>query len=337
MKRILDIMKRIYVLLLVMVLLLAACGRQTQGADTSQTPTWQEQYDLGVRYLSEGNYEEAIIAFTAAIEIDPKRTEAYVGRGNAYILSGETDENLAAAQMDYEMAIEIDETNADAYLGLADVYTRQKNNDKVLEILRMGAEKTDDDQTIVDKIAVVEVETNAKTEEIVDVTFSRYEDGFYEYAIINGVDVEGNTHWSYTTDYYESAQLYRVNPIELRGQLYYFNDDRTITTLDLQSGQIVWKCESGGSIIDESAYDFGEDGTLYYCGYLGPDFCAVGADGTLLQRIEQLDTEYCWANRVEVDNTRAIVSFEMGPDGYREDNGYQFYVDLNNWSYGIAD
>ena len=43
--------------------------------------TWQEQYDLGVRYLAEGNYEEAIIAFTAAIEIDPNRVEAYMGRG----------------------------------------------------------------------------------------------------------------------------------------------------------------------------------------------------------------------------------------------------------------
>ena len=37
---------------------------------------WQEQYDLGVRYLSDGNYEDAIIAFTAAIEIDPKKPQA---------------------------------------------------------------------------------------------------------------------------------------------------------------------------------------------------------------------------------------------------------------------
>lgn len=47
--------------------------------------TWQEQYDLGVQYLSEGNYTETIIAFTAAIEIDPKQAPAYVGRGDARI------------------------------------------------------------------------------------------------------------------------------------------------------------------------------------------------------------------------------------------------------------
>ena len=31
---------------------------------------WQEQYDLGVQYLSKGTYEEAIIVFAAAIEIE---------------------------------------------------------------------------------------------------------------------------------------------------------------------------------------------------------------------------------------------------------------------------
>lgn len=104
---------------LCVILLLTACG--------AKEPTWQEQYDLGVRYLSEGNYEEAIIAFTAAIEISPNRAEAYVGRGDAYIKSSETEENLAAAQADYEKAIELDGTLVDAYLGLADVYISQGN------------------------------------------------------------------------------------------------------------------------------------------------------------------------------------------------------------------
>lgn len=47
--------------------------------------TWQEQYDLGVRYLSEGNYQEAIIAFEAAIAIDPQQAEGYVHLAEAYM------------------------------------------------------------------------------------------------------------------------------------------------------------------------------------------------------------------------------------------------------------
>ena len=71
--------KYIAILLSLTCILAAACGCG------QHTPTWQEQYDLGVRYLSEGKYEEAVIAFTAAIEIDPKQADAYLGLADAYI------------------------------------------------------------------------------------------------------------------------------------------------------------------------------------------------------------------------------------------------------------
>ena len=75
------------VLVLAVVLLAAACSGASSTENGEKEPdkkSWQDYYDLGVRYLSEGNYEEAIIAFTAALEIDPSRPEAYVGRGDAY-------------------------------------------------------------------------------------------------------------------------------------------------------------------------------------------------------------------------------------------------------------
>ena len=75
MKRTMEIL-----LALVLALTLVACGGK--GA-------WQEQYDLGMRYLNEGNYEEAVIAFEAAIEIDPKRPEAYLGAADAYVGLGD--------------------------------------------------------------------------------------------------------------------------------------------------------------------------------------------------------------------------------------------------------
>lgn len=72
-------------LMMALLLLLVGCGNKAETA-----MAWQEHYDLGVRYLSEGNYEEAIIAFTAAIEIDPKREEAYVGLADVYYATGDT-------------------------------------------------------------------------------------------------------------------------------------------------------------------------------------------------------------------------------------------------------
>ncbi|MFR7743473.1 MAG: tetratricopeptide repeat protein [Acutalibacteraceae bacterium] len=100
-----------------MLLTLAACAKTpaaeltTEPAD--EAPDWQTKYDLGVRYLSEGKYEEAILAFTAAIEIDPKRAEAFLGRGDTY----EKLVDLERAAADYRVALEL-EPNADAEIKL---------------------------------------------------------------------------------------------------------------------------------------------------------------------------------------------------------------------------
>ena len=131
------------------LLMLCSCGK-------SPAEQWQEQYDLGVRYLSEGNYEEAIIAFTAAIEIDPNRAEAYVSRGNAYAASGDTEENLAAALADYEAALDLDETLVDAWLGKADIYIRQGNYEEAVKILQEALESTRHSQSIRDRLTEVE-------------------------------------------------------------------------------------------------------------------------------------------------------------------------------------
>ena len=137
------------VLALVLILSLCGCGKKDGGA------TWQEQYDLGVRYLSEGNYEQAIIAFTAAIEIDPKRVDAYVGRSDAYLGQGSADEYLSAAFTDFETALSLDDTNADAYLGMAEVYIAREQFDEAMEILHQGVEKTGD-QRLTDRLAELE-------------------------------------------------------------------------------------------------------------------------------------------------------------------------------------
>ncbi len=95
-------MKRcVAVISLFTVLLLAfsACKSTTETMDASLT--WQEQYDLGARYLEEGNYEEAIIAFSAAIEIDPKRSEAYSALADAYIGAGDAEKAIEILERGY--------------------------------------------------------------------------------------------------------------------------------------------------------------------------------------------------------------------------------------------
>lgn len=62
-----------------------------------------EQLDLGNRYLEEMDYEQAVLAFTKAIEIDPMSVDAHLGLVEAYIRQGDFDLALEAAEKGYEM------------------------------------------------------------------------------------------------------------------------------------------------------------------------------------------------------------------------------------------
>ena len=121
---------------LALVLGLCACG--------SKAPTWQEQYDLGVRYLSEGNYQEAILAFTAAIEIEPNRAALYAGRGDAY----EALSQLETAVADYLKAVDLDGAVAGYYGRLADLYLALGDGESAIAILERGYEATGDEELL---------------------------------------------------------------------------------------------------------------------------------------------------------------------------------------------
>lgn len=142
-------MKRIIsgLLSLTLIFMLCACAQ----TEESGAATWQEQYDLGVRYLEEGNYEEAIIAFTAAIEIDPRHPEAYIGRGDAYFAR----DDYPSAESDYRTAKDLDSALVDAYDRLADLYVQTGDLEQALSILHEGYEETGD-QGLLNRIQALE-------------------------------------------------------------------------------------------------------------------------------------------------------------------------------------
>ena len=147
-------------ILLVIALSSVACGNSVKQTESNGIEnvitTWQEQYDLGMKYLEDGDYEQAIVAFTTAIEIDPKQTVVYVGRAQAYIESGETEENLSAALADYDNALALDDMNPDIYLGIADVYIRQGDYENVKEILNQALGKLGENEAISEKLNELE-------------------------------------------------------------------------------------------------------------------------------------------------------------------------------------
>lgn len=88
----------------VLILLIAAAAvltvAKTVKAD-SLRKAFAEQMSLGERYLLEQNYEEAVIAFQMAIEIDPKNADSYLKLSEAYAGVGDYENAVSALEKGY--------------------------------------------------------------------------------------------------------------------------------------------------------------------------------------------------------------------------------------------
>ena len=62
----------------------------------------QEQLDLGEKYISELDYEQAIVAYEMAIEIDPMSADAYLGLAAAYMSAGNYEKAIETLKLGYE-------------------------------------------------------------------------------------------------------------------------------------------------------------------------------------------------------------------------------------------
>jgi len=175
-------------LLCMLLACLTACGQKA--------PTWQEQYDLGVRYLSEGNYEEAVIAFTAAIEIAPKQEIIYEQLARAYI---EID--------DYESAISVLEqgyaaTHSNHLHQLMEEYqelfesSTQESTDQESTNEFLTADWIRAEEWTINGVPLWEV--SRADIDAVDSSMTGWQDTDYGYATKNGENI--SFEWNYETD-----------------------------------------------------------------------------------------------------------------------------------------
>lgn len=142
-------MKRFVWLLAVLLLLqLCGCAAVEHFVEEAVWDQWQTKYDLGVRFLEEGDYSQAILAFSAAIEIDPRQAAAYAGRGDANARAGNYDDAVA----DYEMAVEHDSGCGDYYLTLSDLLLLVQEPERAQQVLERGCRDADDPAQLQDAL-----------------------------------------------------------------------------------------------------------------------------------------------------------------------------------------
>ncbi len=130
-------------LIIIMVISMVACG-------TESAESLDELIALGAQYLLDGNYEEAVVAFDKAINVNDKCIVAYMGLGDGNL--GLEDYDKAGAA--FEKAIDLDSEYVEGYIGRADVYLFEENQAAALDILAEGYSATNDESlnTIIDEI-----------------------------------------------------------------------------------------------------------------------------------------------------------------------------------------
>lgn len=102
----------------------------------------KQNLDLGNKYLSDGKYEQAILAFEKVISIEPSNVEARVGLSKAYVAL----KRFKSAEKVLSEGIRIMEKKPDSrlYSALADVYLKQDKVQDAIKILDEGYSATHD-------------------------------------------------------------------------------------------------------------------------------------------------------------------------------------------------
>jgi len=85
-----------------------------------------EAFELGVKYLDNRDLDNALVAFSEAVRVDPKFAQAYNGRGVVFALKGQNDKALA----DFSEAIRLDPDDPEFYRSRGYVYEQLDDQPK---------------------------------------------------------------------------------------------------------------------------------------------------------------------------------------------------------------
>ena len=101
--------KKLIIAIVVIVLLAIIAG--TIGFLSKNSNSLEYYLDLGAKYIESQDYDEAISAYTKALEIDDMSVEAYLGLADAYVGRGDIKSAIALLKKGYEKTNSIELQN----------------------------------------------------------------------------------------------------------------------------------------------------------------------------------------------------------------------------------
>ena len=170
----------------------------------------QEQLDLGAKYLVEMDYDQALVAFNAALEIEPKNVDAYLGIVEVYTRMNEFETALECAREGYEV------TGDDRLKEKIDTLESMIDAQRLQEQLDLGAkylEEMDYDQALAAFNTVLEAESENADAYLgiveIYIRTNKFETGL-EYAR-EGFEVTGDERLKEKIDMIESGDIFASN------------------------------------------------------------------------------------------------------------------------------
>lgn len=94
-----------------------------------QTDAVQEKMNLATQYMSEGNYEQAIVMYREVLDAEPENVEAYLGIADAYEAMEDYETGLAVLEEAYEVTGE--ETIVQEIESVEELQAQQEEQEKV--------------------------------------------------------------------------------------------------------------------------------------------------------------------------------------------------------------
>ncbi len=171
--------KKLLIVIISAILLIAICA--TIGISGVLSP-YERQIRLGYKLLEQGNYEEAILAFDKAIEIDVKRDKAYIGKADVYVArcDGNTLEDIKVVlEIAYNYHYN-DEAIVDGILHLAGKLIDKEKMDWAIELLDYGYELTQSEKIKKYVFDMTEKLTSGLLQELYELYLNNDYEGVYK-------------------------------------------------------------------------------------------------------------------------------------------------------------
>lgn len=298
-KKRINIIRKIVCLLVAGTLcfgLLAGCSlkkssesSESNGADDA---AWQIQYALGMDCLSKERYEEAVIAFSAAIDIRPNSSGSYASRADAYYewgyslldesqqqtvtvadipvqLSDEAAGKYELAVTDYEKARNLDpaaqgtDRNAIADTALVDYYREKGSEEKAQEYEDKLQTLIDDRQISDEVLEKIEshqqgADTNADSDEELATVYLLTESLWQPFQRANS---EKSVYTYDTNGYLIRQDNYTVYDIDAQEEMLTTIIDYTVD----EEGKVLSEVRTfsdTGEVLSTGTYNYDTEGRL---------------------------------------------------------------------------